>query len=354
MRYHVPCQCFEKPYDGHSRCLRPRKRIARSAVSGTPGREARGARRRGRHRRRRLGRARATWFPVRSIRLVTAASAWPWLLPPTNRRSCWYARSIAHLHVRKGGRRTVTFVPASGVALSDAIRSLPGVQEFAAAHARGEDLVVGTLDKLGDAFTQGKLDPFDVLLIDESYQANSAKYFAVAGLAPVHLLVGDGGQISPFATIEDPGRWRGLPEDPLQTAVGVVRRNHPTTPVYGLPITRRLDDRAALVASAVLPGPEAFAPGSASQGAGDAVPQSIVHRRSDSPARSGPEPGGPWRVGPCRVAARPRAAGGPRDDRSPCRPGAPAIRPRCGGSLRTSAEPGHSPERAGRGRGSAQ
>src|SRR5207253_1650474 len=63
-------------------------------------------------------------------------------------------------------------------------------------------------------------------------------------LAPVHLLVGDGGQISPFTTIDDPARWRGLPEDPLQTAVGVLRRNHPTTPVYGLPITRRLDPKA--------------------------------------------------------------------------------------------------------------
>jgi hypothetical protein len=34
----------------------------------------------------------------------------------------------------------------------------------------------------------------------------------------------------------------------LQTAVGVLRRNHPATPVYGMPITRRLDDRAVRVA----------------------------------------------------------------------------------------------------------
>ncbi len=87
---------------------------------------------------------------------------------------------------------------------------------------------------------------------------------AVADLAPIHLLVGDAGQISPFSTIEDPCRWRGLPEDPLQTAVGVLRRNHAGTTVYRLPITRRLDDRAVQVvrlfypdlsfAPAVLPG----------------------------------------------------------------------------------------------------
>jgi hypothetical protein len=139
---------------------------------------------------------------------------------------------------------------------------------LSAAQARGEGLIVGTLSKLGDAFTRGSLAPFDILLIDESYQADSAKYFAAAGLAPLHLLVGDGGQISPFATIDDPGRWRGLPEDPLQTAVGVLRRNHPGTPVYGMPITRRLDARAAAVARlfyadlpfapAVLPGVRAL------------------------------------------------------------------------------------------------
>ena len=46
----------------------------------------------------------------------------------------------------------------------------------------------------------------------------------------MHLLVGDSGQISPFGTIDDPYRVRGLPEDPLQTAVGVLRCNHHGTP----------------------------------------------------------------------------------------------------------------------------
>src|SRR4029079_13146336 len=84
-------------------------------------------------------------------------------------------------------------------------------------------------------------------------QADGAKYFTVAGLAGLHLLVGDGGQISPFSTIGDPTRGRGLPEDPVQTSVGVLLPNRPQTPVYGLPITRRLDGRAARVARLFAP-----------------------------------------------------------------------------------------------------
>jgi hypothetical protein len=164
---------------------------------------------------------------------------------PTNEQAFGLVRKVAELYCARGRGRTVCFVPASDVELPVAISALAGVQvRRPASRARGEGLVVGTLSKLGDAFGRGDLDAFDVLLIDESYQADSSKYFAVGALAPVHLLVGDGGQISPFSTVDDPARWRGLPEDPLQTAVGVLRRNHPATPVYGLPISRRLEPRA--------------------------------------------------------------------------------------------------------------
>jgi hypothetical protein len=172
---------------------------------------------------------------------------------PTNEQAFGLVRTIAAVHCAGRPGRTVTFVPARDVTLPDAARQLPGVREAAAQDAAGHDLIVGTLSKFGDAFARGDLAPFDVLLVDEAYQADSAKYFAVGGLAPVHLLVGDAGQISPFATVVDPGRWRGLPEDPLQTAIGILRRNHPGTPVHGLPVTRRLDPRAAEVARLFYP-----------------------------------------------------------------------------------------------------
>jgi hypothetical protein len=167
---------------------------------------------------------------------------------PTNQQAFGLVARIAEMHCRSNPGEVVTFVPAANVNLPDDLRALPWVRETNAARANRQSLVVGTLDKLGDAFSRGDLGPFDVLVIDEAYQADSAKYFAAAGLALVHLLVGDAGQISPFATIDDPYRWRGLPEDPLQTAVGVLCRNHPSTQVFGLPITRRLDGRAVELA----------------------------------------------------------------------------------------------------------
>jgi hypothetical protein len=181
----------------------------------------------------------------RGLRVAVAA--------PTNEQAYGLVRTVHEQYVGGGPGRTVAFVPAQDRSLPPAIAALPGVSQVEAKHAPREPLIVGTLDKLGDAFSRGSLTGVDVLLIDESYQADSAKYYAAADLAELHLLVGDGGQISPFSTVADPCRWRGLPEDPLQTAVGVLRRNHPSTPVYGLPISRRLDGRAAGLARLFYP-----------------------------------------------------------------------------------------------------
>jgi hypothetical protein len=168
---------------------------------------------------------------------------------PTNEQAFGLVRRLAE----SDATQTVTFVPASTVSLPSAVSQLPNVRQLKAAQANGAEVIVGTLNKLGDAFSRGDLAEVDALFVDESYQADSAKYYAVGGLAGLHMLVGDGGQLSPFSTIDDPDFWRGLPEDPLQTAVGVLMRNHPTTPVHKLPITRRLDSRAAAVAQAFYP-----------------------------------------------------------------------------------------------------
>lgn len=117
-------------------------------------------------------------------------------------------------------------------------------------------IVVGTIDKLADAFLRGNVDPRDVLVIDEAYQASASHYLRIGGVAPTHLLVGDPGQIDPFSTISDGDHWRGLPEDPVQTAVSVLLRNHPGTMRHRLPITRRLAPSAAATAAAFYPGHE--------------------------------------------------------------------------------------------------
>ena len=168
---------------------------------------------------------------------------------PTNEQAYGLVETIARMNPEE----TVTFVPANGRQLPDHVAAMSNVTELPAAAANDAELIVGTFDKFGDAMARGDLEPRDALLADESYQADSARYFAVADLAPTHLLVGDGGQIDPFSTVAAVERWRGLEEDPLQTAVGVLRRNRPDTPVHFFPITRRLDPRAVPVVRAFYP-----------------------------------------------------------------------------------------------------
>ncbi len=170
---------------------------------------------------------------------------------PTNDQAYELVRRIA-LRLRT---HDVAFVPAQGKNLPPATAALPNVHEVRAADADHYPIVVGTLDKLGDAHARGDLAPsFRFLVIDEAYQAHSAHYFGVAGLASRHLLVGDPGQLDPFTTMDDPDRWRGLPEDPTQTAVAVVCTNHPAVPILRLPITRRLPPSAVPLVQAFYPG----------------------------------------------------------------------------------------------------
>jgi AAA domain len=169
---------------------------------------------------------------------------------PTNEQAFGLVEKIARMNPGE----LVTFVPAKDVNLPVHIAAMPNVSEVRpAGRANHSELIVGTFDKFADALARGDLGRRDALLADESYQADSARYFGVAGIAPTHLLVGDGGQIDPFSTVAAAERWRGLEEDPLQTAVAILRRNHPETPVHFFPITRRLDLRAVPVARAFYP-----------------------------------------------------------------------------------------------------
>lgn len=147
----------------------------------------------------------------------------------------------------------VAFVHANSRRLPAALAERPNLHDIEAADAHAHPVIVGTLDKLGDAFARGSLSEFSFLLIDEAFQADGSKYFKVGGLADRHLLIGDYGQLEPFTTMQDPGRWRGLPEDPTQTAVSVLERNHPGTTRYKLPITRRLPPSALSIIRAFYP-----------------------------------------------------------------------------------------------------
>jgi hypothetical protein len=167
---------------------------------------------------------------------------------PTNDQAYELVRRIAGRI-----RPTVAFLPASGRTLPPATLALPNVAQVEAVTAGHHVVIVGTLDKLCDAFARGYVSGFKYLVIDEAYQADSARYYGVAGIADRHLLVGDPGQLDPFTTMNDADRWRGLREDPTQTAVGVIRANHPNVPVIPLPITRRLPPSAVPIVKAFYP-----------------------------------------------------------------------------------------------------
>ena len=167
---------------------------------------------------------------------------------PTNEQVFSLVRSIAD-----NDPGQVVYIHATDI-VPPAWVQLPNVRIVSPAHqASGEAVLVGTIHKLASAIHPRNgsipaLGHFDALIIDESFQATSASYFAAAGIAPRHLCVGDSGQILPFSTVEAGRQWKGLAEDPLQTAVGVLRMNHPSTPLHRFPITRRLDGRGALIA----------------------------------------------------------------------------------------------------------
>ena len=96
---------------------------------------------------------------------------------PTNDQAYELVRRIAE----RVPDRTVAFVPANGIQLPAGTAAMPNVREAEAVRARFYPIVVGTLDKLGDAHARGTLGRFRYLVIDEAYQADSARYFGVAG-----------------------------------------------------------------------------------------------------------------------------------------------------------------------------
>lgn len=191
-------------------------------------------------------------FVAATVGLLRAEGLRVALAAPTNDQ----VQSLVQRVKQLNPDRPVAFVHGLGRELPPHIAALPGVTQPSAAGAQSQrnPLVIATIDKLADAFLRNGLGGFDVLVIDEAYQADAARYYTAAGVAPTHLLVGDTGQLDPFSPLDDATYWRGGPEDPLQTAIGVLLRNHPDTPVHQIPVTWRLEPRAVPMARCFYPG----------------------------------------------------------------------------------------------------
>jgi hypothetical protein len=125
-----------------------------------------------------------------------------------------------------------------GVTIATSTTDLPGCR-----------VIVGTAAKWATV-TEGR---WPWAIIDEAYQMRSDMLLRIANRFDRTLFVGDPGQLDPFSTV-DIDRWAGLTWDPLQSAVGVLLRHNPATPVHRLDTSWRLPVTAVPVVS------EAFYP----------------------------------------------------------------------------------------------
>ncbi|MGM5000128.1 AAA domain-containing protein [Tardiphaga sp. 538_B7_N1_4] len=80
---------------------------------------------------------------------------------------------------------------------------------------------------------------FDLMIIDEAYQLAAADFLPIAHLAARVLMVGDPGQLNPVNSIDTTNLEAGVHKMHWSAPAYVLDR-FPNTPVYGLPVTRRL------------------------------------------------------------------------------------------------------------------
>lgn len=94
---------------------------------------------------------------------------------------------------------------------------------------------------------------FDLMIVDEAYQLAASDFLPVSHLATRVLMVGDPGQLDPVNSVDTANLEVG--EHKIHwSAPAYVLDRFPNTPVYGLPVTRRLlPDTARLIQSSFYP-----------------------------------------------------------------------------------------------------
>ncbi len=111
----------------------------------------------------------------------------------------------------------------------------------------GPGVVVANVHVLSANLTKLGRDVFDLLILDEAYQLAASDYMKIAHLAPRVLMVGDPGQLKPVVSV-DTANLEASPHKIHLSAPAYVLDRFPDTPLYGLPVTRRLlPDTANLV-----------------------------------------------------------------------------------------------------------
>jgi hypothetical protein len=157
-------------------------------------------------------------------------------------------------------RRLAADFPRHGVVLflSDAARPPADLLETASVRVvrkgaelpRGPCVVVANAKRWAHATA---LDRFSLQVVDEAFQLADAEFVQIAGLADRVMLVGDPGQIAPFAR-GDIDRWRGDPAGPHVACPRALLARHPNMPRRALSVSRRLvPDTVAIVRPAFYP-----------------------------------------------------------------------------------------------------
>lgn len=87
----------------------------------------------------------------------------------------------------------------------------------------------------------GDLGPgaFDLMIVDEAYQLSASDFMPVQDLAPRIMMVGDPGQLDPVNSA-DTSNLEASAHKIHWSAPAYVLDRFPDTPVFGLPVTRRL------------------------------------------------------------------------------------------------------------------
>lgn len=94
---------------------------------------------------------------------------------------------------------------------------------------------------------------FDLMIVDEAYQLSASDFLPLAALAPRVLMVGDPGQLDPVVST-DTTNFEAAAHKVHWSVPAYILDRFPDTPVFGLPVTRRLlPDSAALVQQSFYP-----------------------------------------------------------------------------------------------------
>ncbi|MFC9399200.1 AAA family ATPase [Streptomyces sp. NPDC057027] len=184
---------------------------------------------------------------------LTAAGHQVMIVAQTNEQVDDLVDNIAREHpdLPVGRLHALVYAPPERILRHDNVR-----RSREAADLRDLPVVISTAKKWSTV-SPAKCDPWRWAIVDEAYQMRSDALLAAAPLFARDdsqvLLVGDPGQLDPFATV-DTDRWHGLSWDPLRNAVDVTLAHNPGLLRHQLPVSWRLPEMAApLVEKAFYP-----------------------------------------------------------------------------------------------------